>query len=274
MELNTYDMLGRPEDIEPVSGVIRTYSQFKRDLKSPDFLIVVGGDGTLVWREYRERVYNSRILRVHQRKESRKTQGYTADITNLDKLRTALDDITNGDYFLQEEKLIDLFVNDEKRDTAIYDIAIIHKNPFYTLLFDAVVDRYKIKIDEALPSPKCDKFLVSTPHASAAWSFSVGGPINLDADSMLINIVGSPIRPDCFTANMEYPLYVKVYCDVFIGVDAPSGNIHEAKDGAEILIKESDKRISFIRTTNTLESLLEKTYRRIEHSQKPVKQSG
>lgn len=268
MQLNTYDMLGRPEDVDPVSRVISKYTQFKHDPKSPDFLIVVGGDGTLVWRGNRERVYNTRILRVHHRENSPKTLGYTADV-NLNNLDVALKDIIDDNYFLQEEKLIDCFINGEEKDTAINDVAIIHKQPFHTLLFDAVVDKGKIKV--VLPSPKCDRFLVSTPYGSAAWNFSSGGAIDLDADCMLINITGSTIKHERYISNLRYPLYVRVFCDALVGVDAPSGNIYEAKDGDKIAMVKSDKRISFIRTNNTLESLVSKIYRQIEHSRKSVK---
>lgn len=269
MNLTTYEILGRPEDIEPVSQVIRKYIQFIHKPDSPDFVIVVGGDGTLAYKPNRERTYNSRILRVHYRRDNKNTQGYAADV-NLDNLDAALKDIINGDYLLQEEKLIDLFINGEKKDSAITDIFMENNEPPLMLLFySSINDTKGVPILE-VPLSACDTFLASTPYGSTAWNLAIGGPIIVaDPNSMTANFVGTIIKHEHYVTDSKNSVYIKLYSDAIVGVDGRN-IIYEVKKGDQIVITGSDKRVHFIRTTNTYESFKEKTRRQVLHSLKPI----
>jgi NAD+ kinase len=277
--LSKYDVIGRPDDVEPILRIVNNYPQFKRDSKSPDFYVLVGGDGTITWKENKWKLYsipNIPILHVHYRQDSVKTLGFAADV-DLNNLPAALDDIIDQKYFLEEEKLIDCIINDERKDTAINDIVIQHENRFCTLLFDAVIDtgNYKIPLPkQRLPSPKCDMFLVSTPYGSTAWNLSAGGPIHVyDTACMGINITHTPIKHEHYICKLEYVLNVKVFCDALVGVDGAS-SIYRVKEGDQISITQSDRHITIIRTKNTAEPLVSKIRRQIRFSEESIVKSG
>jgi NAD+ kinase len=274
MKLSTYDVLGRPEDVKPVIEIIRKYDHFKQDTVSPSFYVLVGGDGTLIYKRNKLKLYkrpNAPVLHVHYRSNTDKTQGFAADI-NLRNIDRALKDIINEQYFIREEKLIDFILNGERKDSAINDVTIQHKKRFATLLFEAVVDKGNEKLPfslEILPSPKPDMLLVCTPYGSTAWNLAIGGPIHIDSDCMGINIVNTPTKHEHYICKMEHVLNVKLFCDAIVGVDG-AGSVYRTKEGSEISISQSDRRIKIIRTTYTFENLASKIQRQIEFAKQSM----
>jgi len=278
MELSTYAVLGRRKDIKPVIEIIRKYDHFKQDTVSPSFYVLVGGDGTLIYKGNKLKLYqkpNIPVLHVHYRSNTDKTQGFAADI-DLRNLDRALTDIINEQYFIQEEKLIDFILNGERKDSAINDVAIQHKKRSATLLFEAVIDKGNEKLPlprEILPSPKPDMLLVCTPYGSTAWNLSTGGPIHIDSDCMGINIVNTPIKQEHYICKMGYVLNIKLFCDAIVCVDG-TDSVYRTKKGSEISISQSDRRIKIIRTKYTVESLASKIQRQIKFAGQSMVKTG
>lgn len=274
MELTRYDVLGRPEDVAPVLDAIRKYTEFNQDPKSPQFYVLVGGDGTVTWKQNKEKLFRTPkvpILHVHYREDSVKTQGFAADVysKNLD---IALKDIIDGHYVIQKEKLLDCIINGEKKDTAINDIAIRNEENFSTLLFDAVIDTgncEEILRKKTLVSPKCDMFLICTPYGSTAWYLSIGGSIHVDSDCMGIGITNIPIKQGFYTTKLKYVLSVRVHCNALVGIDGNS-SVYDVKESDEITITQSKRRLKLIRTKNTIEDLDSKIERQIEFSKRSI----
>ncbi len=199
------------------------------------------------------------------------TLGCAADV-NLTNLDIALKDIVDGNYFLQEEKLIDCFINGEKKDSAINDVSIVNDKQLDMLLFDAVL--YVGRRKETLPLSTADMILVSTPYGSRAWAANTGGPIVIDLpNSMTINITGTSIKHEHFVTSSKNTLRVEVLCDALVGIDGRNP-VYKVKNGDKISVRGSSKRVSFIRTYNTLESSRNKTKREVNYHLKPVKKSS
>lgn len=264
MMLKKYSILGTAEDIKPVLKAMRKYHQLEYDPNSPDFYVVVGGDGTILHRDIKERVYEMPVLRVHYRKNSLKTLGFTADV-NLTNLDIALKDIIYGhmdkDFFLEEENLLDCLINGRRKDTAINEVGVKPRDVSSAILFklDAEADGNL----ESLPSPKCSGLVISKKYGSTAWNLSVGGPINLGVDCIHVNMESSPIKQANYILNPNYKLHLQILCDSWVTVDR---SMYKADSGSRVKIEKSDKYISFIRTKHTREGLIDKIRRQTTFS--------
>ncbi len=256
MELHKYDLLGRPEDTEVVSRTLSKYTQLKFYPKSPDMIIVVGGDGYILSSEVKPKVFDRNVLRVHFRKTKDKTLGAAADI-KLRKLDLALQDITNQDYFLQEEKLIDCFIDNKFKDTAINEVAIRPVDPSGTTLFETTL--YTDIRPERLIAPKGGGLIVSTKYGSMAEAANTGGPINIDADDTVeINFENTPVKQEHYICKRDDLIVVKLYRNCLVTVDRSK---YPVERGSKVMIQGSDRYIKFIRTKNTLESFASKIKR-------------
>lgn len=255
MTLSKYEILGKPEDIVPILKIIERYPQLKHNPRSPDFYLLVGGDGTILSRDVKKRVYGMPVLRVHYRKSSLKTLGFTADV-NITNLDAALTDVLNGDFSLEEEKLLGCIINDRIKDDAINEVAIKPRDVSSTLLVK--VDVNADGHSEQLPSPKCSGLVISKKYGSTAWNLSVGGPINLGVDCIHVNMESAPIKQANYIVNPNYGLFFEVLCDSWVTVDRA---VYKTNRGSKIKVEESDKQITFIRTKNTRESLMDKIRR-------------
>ncbi|MGA3020962.1 MAG: hypothetical protein ABSD68_03370 [Candidatus Micrarchaeales archaeon] len=265
--LRRYDTLGKESDIEVVSRYLsKASSYFIHDQDSPEFHIVVGGDGAILFKDIKKRILDGKpLLHVHYKKGStdlndRKSLGFTADLTPED-LPKALDDIAKGRCFIKKTKLLSCVINSKIKGLAINDISIRPKKPFSTLLFSAMLEIKETSQKEILPSPKCDLLLVSTRQGSTAWNFSVGGAINIDVENCThMNFVGSPILQSHYVYESKDLLLLNIYTDALVGLDAHN-LVCRIKKGDRIDISESEKHVSFLRTSSTIESLMQKIRR-------------
>jgi NAD kinase len=267
IKLRRYDLLGEEDDIKAVLHYLgKVPSHFVHDQDRPEFHIVVGGDGAILFKGIKKRILDGKpILHVHYKKGStdlndKKSLGFTADLTPED-IPKALDDIAKGRFFVKNIRLLNCGVNSRMKGVAINDISIIPKESFSTLLFSAMLEIKETGQREMLPSPKCDLLLVSTRQGSTAWNVSVGGAINIDVENCThMNFVGSPILQSHYVYESKDMLHLDMYTDAFIGIDAHNF-MFRIKKGDRIDISEAGKHISFLRTNSTFESLMQKIRR-------------
>jgi len=268
--LRKYDLLGKEQDVDAVSPHLYEASpHFVFDKKKPDFHIVVGGDGAILFSKIKESILDGKpVLHVHYKDGSsklnrKKSLGFTADLAP-EGLHKAMGDIAKGDYFTKTERLLDCYVNSKLKGSAVNDISIGPGKPFGTLLFSAILKINRTGQREVLPSPKCDVLLISTKQGSTAWNMSAGGSINIDVnDCTHLSFVNSPIHQSHYLYESKDVLHVKVYGDALIGLDGHNV-LFRAKAEDEIEVRESQKSIAFLHTTNTFESLMEKIRRQNE----------
>lgn len=128
--------------------------------KNPDFVLVYGGDGTVL---YAERLYPSMPKLVIKRTEICRKCDYT-----LEGLKAILPKIKSGNFKIKREiKLVASFKN--KKLTALNEIQLHTKLPIRAVRFSLSIDGKRF--DNLIG----DGVIVSTPFGSSAYYSSAGG---------------------------------------------------------------------------------------------------
>ena len=166
--------LNRPE-----IGFSRSYIY-----ENADFLVVLGGDGTLLGVARDAAKSNIPIIGINM--------GHLGFITEVEKEDTflALQKILNGEYSIQERSILEAtIVKNGEVGESLYCLheAVITKGTLSRMItLDTFADNHLVN------SYLADGLLISTPTGSTAYSLSAGGPIvSPDVDVILI----TPICP-------------------------------------------------------------------------------
>lgn len=182
--------------IEPLSAI---------DPKKIDFMISLGGDGTLLRIIHRHPAIHAPVLGINLG-----SLGFLADIPVAD-IYPSLGDLMAGHYTIQERLMIE-GTTKEKTAFAVNDI-VIHRsqNPFLVDLILHVDGSY-------LNTFSADGMIIATPCGSTAYSLSAGGPI---VSPDLKALVLTPICPHAIS-NRPIVLLPKQQIQVqYISKQAP-----------------------------------------------------
>lgn len=153
LEKNSASMIGETSGIE-----------LKQLCQEVDFLISVGGDGTLLSVVRNSFEFDLPILGIHMG-----TLGFLTDILYED-LANFLDDFNSDNYRIDNRMLVECKVNN-KTFVAFNDIVISRKTVSSMI-------KTKAKIDgNFFNTYNGDGVIISTPTGSTAYNLSVGGPI-------------------------------------------------------------------------------------------------
>ncbi len=148
--------------------------------ESLDFLISLGGDGTILRMIHNFPTLDAPILGINLGH-----LGFMADVPLAD-LYPSLDELLNGSYTIEERVMMEGVTPRQERVLAINEM-VIHRsrNP-------SLID-LSIHVDGTyLNTFSADGIIVSTPNGSTAYSLAAGGPI-LTPD--LKALVITPISP-------------------------------------------------------------------------------
>lgn len=210
----------------------------KTGLKQIDFLISLGGDGSilrLVHRYYP--IVEAPILGINLGH-----LGFMADVP-LDDLYPSLQDLIKGAYRIEERLMLDgLLVTGEKifsvNDIVIHRAAnpslielAVYKNGLYVSTFEA------------------DGLIIATPTGSTAYSLAAGGPI---LNPLLDALVITPIcahtisnRPLVLVPDEEIQIqYISDYNPIEVRADGITK--HTLKTGESISIIRSVKKFKLV----------------------------
>ncbi len=221
-------------------GKDKIISEEKLDKDRFDFLISVGGDGTILESVRKVGKSGIPILGVNAGR-----MGFLASTPheNLDK---ALDRLFGGDFFVAKRSLIkaettgNLFGDD---NYALNEISV-HKNATSSMI---IVHTYLD--DFFLNSYWADGLIVSTPTGSTGYSLSAGGPI---VSPITQNLVITPIAPHNLNVR---PLIVDENRIVKLKIEATEPNFLISLDSESrtvsqstaIEISKADFRVGLIR---------------------------
>jgi len=138
--------------------------EFDEMCKSADFLVALGGDGTLISLARRSYKYNKPILGINAG-----NLGFLTDI-NPDNIEDFIKEFLKGNYRIDERMVIEVDYRDKKL-YAFNDIVISK---------EVISSMINIRVDtneSYLNTYYGDGLIISTPTGSTAYNLSAGGPV-------------------------------------------------------------------------------------------------
>lgn len=148
--------------------------------KKIDFLISLGGDGTILRIFHSHPELDAPILGVNLG-----SLGFMADIT-IEEVYPSLENVLSGNYQVQNRIMIEGETSKQERSFAINEV-VVHRGHNPSLIDVAIYIDGKY-----LNTFSADGIIVSTPNGSTAYSLAAGGPI---IDPELEAFVLTPICP-------------------------------------------------------------------------------
>lgn len=207
------------------------------DLEKIDFMISMGGDGTILRLVHKYAHLNAAILGINLGH-----LGFMADVPISD-IYPSLQDLINGAYKVHERVAIQGETLHGDRCYAVNDI-VIHraKNPSLVELAIHVDGLY-------LNTFEADGIIIATPNGSTAYSLAAGGPIiSPDLDALALTPISPHTisnRPIVLTANQEIQIqYLSDYDPIEVRADGISH--HTLQTGEVFRINRSPKNFKLI----------------------------
>lgn len=195
-----------------------------QDFSLCDFIITIGGDGTIIHAAKSGAASQKPILGINAGR-----LGYLADITpyEFDKLSQ----IINSDYIIEERMMLEVLIN-SRRYFCLND-AVISKGALSRMI------DIDIKVGNGHIAYRADGVIAATPTGSTAYSMSAGGPI---ADPSLGLFIISPI---CSNSLFDRPVLFNDDAVIEVSVNyAKNTEAYLTTDGENsIKIEPNDKII-------------------------------
>ena len=210
-----------------------------------DFVITIGGDGTLLHAAPKAAAHKKPVLGINNGKLGFMTEIDTRELHLLHRIRS-------GQYKTEDRMMLDVSVIDTTGaeilcETVLND-AVITKGTFAKLIDIAIC----VDGDNTMEF-RGDGVIICTATGSTAYSLSAGGPI-LEPNAKCIAV--TPICPHALTIKsfvlsaertVSIPEKTEDQCR-YLFVDG--SDAIELKHGEEIIIKRSAESVKFIRITN------------------------
>jgi NAD+ kinase len=225
--------------IEEQSAKTIGYSKgthFNSLCEQSDFLVTIGGDGTLISVARRSLNYQKAILGINLG-----TLGFLTSLHPND-LNTFLDDFTNDNYQVDKRMMIDATIKGNQ-SVAFNDIVIKGKSITHMLNLDAYIDGKKFN------SYYGDGLVISTPTGSTAYNLSAGGPVVLPLTGAFIV---TPIcahsltqRPLVLPAEFELEFKTANNDEAVVIVDGQ--DMYELKPNESVIINKAEQFAKLIR---------------------------
>ena len=163
-----------------IKSEYKTYTS--KYISKLDFIISLGGDGTLLNTVTHVGKSNTKILGVNIGK-----LGFLSFAAH-DVFEKIIDDIINENYTLEKRSLVTLKNHNEtiEKDFALNEISIIKKDSSSMIKIHCYID------NKFICTYWSDGLIISTPTGSTGYSLSCGGPILTPNNK---NLVITPISP-------------------------------------------------------------------------------
>lgn len=188
-----------------------------------DFLISVGGDGTLLSVVRRSFKYDKPVLGINLG-----TLGFLTDI-NMDELDKFVKDFQNKTYRIDNRMMVQGSLN-LNSFVAFNDIVISRKSISSMISLDAKID------GKPFNSYYGDGVIISTPTGSTAYNLSVGGPLVYPLTEAFII---TPVAPHSLT---QRPLVMPADFEIEFNITDTQGAV-VIVDGQDIYELEQNETI-------------------------------
>ncbi len=202
-----------------------------------DFLISLGGDGTLISLSRRSFQYNKPILGIYAGR-----LGFLTDIKSED-IEDFLDKFFAGNYRIDERMMLEISLHVEDKIVSLVafnDAVFVRDNITTMSRVDAFVDAQMIN------SYRGDGLIVSTPTGSTAYNISAGGPVVYPLTQALIL---TPICPHSLTQRplvlpVDFEIEFKSRDDIQIVIDGQER--YRMRDFDKVTVKIANKSAKLI----------------------------
>ena len=234
-----YDFLSKVLQLDTwCSGV------FDNDYFDADFVISMGGDGTMLRAANRVGAKEIPVLGINMGR-----LGFLADVLP-DEIDTALQEIYTGQYKIEEHSVIMIETDGEFLEGSPYalnDIALLKRDNALMITIRCCVD------GDYLVTYQADGLIVSTATGSTAYSLSNGGPIIVPSANNLCITPVAPhslnMRPVVVTNNVVIELEVESRNhNYLVAVDGRSERMQE---GTKIVVHKAPHKVKIVKQRAT-----------------------
>lgn len=220
------------------------YSQTEM-YKQSDFIIVLGGDGTLLGAARHVPWLQTPILGINM--------GHLGFITEVEinDIYSSLERILKGQYKIEDRMMLEVVIIKEEKvvetiyclnDAGITRGTLSRMVKLKTYVNDSYIDTYF-----------CDGLLISTPTGSTAYSLSAGGPIISPGVKVILL---TPICPHSLSSRSlvvsdEDRIKIEIvddFQDVYLTADGQQG--HKLRNGDRVIIKKAPFSARLIKVSN------------------------
>ena len=213
--------------------------------KSVDFVVVIGGDGTILRVARSAAIFDTPILGINFG-----TLGYLADVEKVNAI-DAIEKVLNGDFTIENRMMLEPYV---ERGCVSHEINLALNEVCITNSVCSRMIKLSVEVNgEYFDTFRADGIIVSTPTGSTAYNLSAGGPI-LSPHTELMTI--THICPHTLYAR---PFVIDGNDVVRIRVQSNYNNVQMSCDGQStvqmknddvIVVKKSRYVTRIIKTTN------------------------
>lgn len=213
--------------------------------KESDFIIVLGGDGTLLGASRKIAKYETPILGVNLGR-----LGFLTEV-ELQDLYSVMEKIFAGDYAIEKRMMLEaIVINKGVPVETFYGLndVVLSKGTFERII------RLKTYVDaNYLNTYSADGIIISSPTGSTAYSLSAGGPIVNPQTNLLII---TPISPHSLYARSvivseKEKVSIEVENEnnaVVLTVDGQQR--YKLSNGDSIVVNRADFDVNFIKVNN------------------------
>ena len=207
---------------------------------SPDFLITVGGDGTILDAVTYVRDSGIPILGINTGR-----LGFLSNVSK-DKITKAVKALASGDYALDDRYLLNLKAQAINLDLnfALNEITVSRKDTTAMVTVHTWID------NNYLNSYWADGLIIATPTGSTGYSLSCGGPIIMPGSESFVVTPIAPhnlnVRPFVIPNDIEIKLKVESRERQFlVSLDS---RIYAVDNESELYIKLDNFKIRMVKT--------------------------
>lgn len=198
---------------------MKTYYERQDIVDLSEFIIVLGGDGTLLSVARLIGGKGTPILGVNLG-----SLGFLTEVT-LEEMYPLLEEILAGDMIIDERGMLEASIQRDGKEVAKYLVlndVVINKGAFARMILmeTRVGGRY-------LNTYRADGLIISTPTGSTAYSLSAGGPIVYPTVG---SVIISPICPHTLTNR---PIVIPDNVDIEVTLSTENEDALVTLDGQE-----------------------------------------
>lgn len=222
---------------------ISTFNSYETLKNKADFLLSIGGDGTLLKAVTYVRESEIPIMGINTGR-----LGFISSIS-ADQIDDAITDILKGNYKINERTLLELGSDKnlfKEKNFALNEVAVSKKDTSSMIRIDAYVD------DEFLNTYWADGLVVSTPTGSTGYSLSCGGPIIMPGTNNIIITPNAPhnlnVRPIVIDDNSVVRLKIEDRDQLaLVSLDSRSRAFDSE---TELIIKKANFKVRLVQPQN------------------------